>query len=74
VIISDEDFDNLLSNQNSKDEPNQFGFGLGFAIGGKWVADSGLFGEIFLGLVREFNDELHIQAYPPLGLNFGWRF
>jgi hypothetical protein len=50
VIISDEDFnfDNLLSNQNSKDEPNQFGFGLGFAIGGKWVADSGLFGEIFL--------------------------
>jgi hypothetical protein len=76
MIISDEDliFENSLSNQNSTDSKSQFGFGLGFAIGGKWVTDSGLFGEVFLGLGREFNDESYIEGYPRLGLNFGWRF
>ncbi len=76
MIISDEEliFENSLSNQISTESKNQFGFGLGFAIGGKWVANSGLFGEVFLGLGREFNDESYIEGYPRLGLNFGYRF
>lgn len=56
------------------EEKNRVGFGLGFAVGGKFVSKRGLFGEVYGGVGREFNDESFIEFYPRAGLNFGYRF
>jgi hypothetical protein len=56
------------------EDENPVGFGFGIGVGGKWVTDSGLFGEVYGGFGREFNEDSFIEAYPRLGLNFGYRF
>ena len=53
---------------------NFVSFGFGVAIGGKFISKTGLFGEIYAGLGREFVDDSFIEAYPRVGLNFGYRF
>jgi len=49
-------------------------YGFGVAVGGKFVSKTGLFGEIYGGIGREFLDESFIEVYPRVGLNFGYRF
>ncbi|MCH2213681.1 MAG: hypothetical protein MK086_00785 [Flavobacteriales bacterium] len=53
---------------------NFVSFGFGVAVGGKFISRTGLFGEIYVGLGREFVDESFVEAYPRVGLNFGYRF
>lgn len=60
------------SGQNNRE--NRAGFGLGVAVGGKFISKRGLFGEVLGGLGREFNDETFIEIYPRVGINFGFRF
>lgn len=55
-------------------EETKVGFGFGFAVGGKFVSNSGLFGEVYGGLGREFGDETDVDVFPRIGLNFGYRF
>jgi len=58
--------------QNNRE--NRAGFGLGVAVGGKFISKRGLFGEVLGGLGREFNDETSIEIFPRVGINFGFRF
>ena len=53
----------------------EFGFGLGLAIGGKFLTKSNWTGELLLGLGRTFiNDESVPGAYPRVGVSIGKRF
>jgi len=76
VIFSEnEDFFFLDNNGTVVEENESFvSFGFGVAVGGKFVSKTGLFGELFGGLGREFLDESFIEIYPRVGLNFGYRF
>ncbi|MGB6037661.1 MAG: hypothetical protein WBG42_15405 [Cryomorphaceae bacterium] len=63
------------SNGQYVEDDEQFvSFGFGVAVGGKFISRTGLFGEIFGGIGREFLDESYIEVYPRVGLNFGYRF
>ncbi|MFT6998276.1 MAG: hypothetical protein ACJAQ4_002037 [Cryomorphaceae bacterium] len=74
VIFSEEDvFESFPGNGQITSE-NRTGFGLGVAIGGKFISKRGLFGEVLGGLGREFNDKTSIEIYPRVGINFGFRF
>jgi hypothetical protein len=55
-------------------EETYYSFGFGVAVGGKFVSQSGLFGEIYGGLGREFKDESSLEIYPRSGLSLGYRF
>ena len=57
-----------------EDDEQYVSYGFGVAVGGKFVSKSGLFGEIYGGLGREFLDKSFIEIYPRVGLNFGYRF
>lgn len=56
------------------DDERYVSYGFGVAVGGKFVSKTGLFGEIYGGIGREFLDESFIEVYPRVGLNFGYRF
>jgi hypothetical protein len=76
VIFSENESNSFIDvNGIVFNEPESYtSFGFGVAIGGKFVSKTGLFGEIFAGIGREFLDESIIEVYPRLGLNFGFRF
>lgn len=57
-----------------EDGEQYFSYGFGVAIGGKFVSKTGLFGELYGGVGREFLDDSYIEVYPRVGLNFGYRF
>ena len=48
-------------------------FGMGFAIGGKFLARNGFIGEIYAGMGRVFGDSA-AEAYPRIGICLGNRF
>ncbi|MCZ4410335.1 hypothetical protein O3Q51_16080 [Cryomorphaceae bacterium 1068] len=76
VIFSENDntiFIDDNGNATYSDE-SYVSFGLGIAVGGKFVSKTGIFGEIYGGIGREFLDESFIEVYPRVGLNFGYRF
>jgi hypothetical protein len=54
-------------------EENKFGFGLGIAVGSKFVTTSGFVFDVYAGLGRNLL-ESDGQAYPRLGLTIGKRF
>ncbi len=54
-------------------EENKFGFGLGIAVGGKFVTTSGFVFDVYAGLGRNLL-ESDGQVYPRLGLTIGKRF
>jgi hypothetical protein len=74
VIFSEEDVFEYFPGNSLITGENRTGFGLGVAIGGKFISKRGLFGEVLGGLGREFNDETSIEIYPRVGINFGFRF
>jgi hypothetical protein len=74
VIFSEEDVFEYFPGNSLNTSENRTGFGLGVAIGGKFISKRGLFGEVLGGLGREFNDETSIEIYPRVGINFGFRF
>ncbi|MFD1631744.1 hypothetical protein [Pseudopedobacter beijingensis] len=52
-----------------------FGYGLGFAVGAKFLSNKGLIGEVFAGLGRYFNAKDYMTGqYPRLGVLIGKRF
>ncbi len=58
---------------DSQYEENKFGFGLGIAVGGKFVTTSGFVFDVYTGLGRNLL-ESDGQVYPRLGLTIGKRF
>jgi hypothetical protein len=76
VIFSENDNTIFIDNNGvaTYGDESYVSFGLGIAIGGKFVSKTGIFGEIYTGIGREFVDESFIEVYPRLGLNFGYRF
>lgn len=63
-----------INGQYVEDDERFVSYGFGVALGGKFVSKTGLFGEIYGGVGREFLDESFIEVYPRVGLNFGYRF
>lgn len=49
-------------------------FGLGGAIGAKFLTRNGLLGEIFAGAGRFIGENRSVEAYPRLGVTVGKRF
>lgn len=53
------------------------GWGLGLALGWKWISKSGFVGEVYSGAGRNFlssSDEVGIGAYLRMGVSLGYRF
>lgn len=64
-----------LYSEKNRGEENTFGFGLGIAIGGKFINKKGFIGELILGGGRNFsNTDLIGEAYPRFGISIGKRF
>lgn len=57
-----------------KYEFTRFDFGLGAAIGAKFLAKNGFLGEIFAGAGRFLGENRSVEAYPRLGVSLGKRF
>jgi len=56
-------------------DKNKIGFGLGIAIGGKFLTKSGFIGEIYIGGGRNFvNTDIIDSGYPRAGISIGKRF
>ena len=53
---------------------NDFGFGLGFAIGGKFINSNGFIGEFFGGLGSNIGSDSNSQFYPRIGVSIGKQF
>lgn len=68
-----EDSINGTSNYTRTKE-NTTNFGLGAAIGGKFLARNGFLGEVFGGVGRLFGDTRVTEAYPRIGISIGKRF
>lgn len=49
-------------------------FGLGAAVGGKFLTRNGFLGEAFLGVGRVFGERRFIEEYPRIGITIGKRF
>lgn len=60
---------------NIKKDGSKMGFGLGVAIGGKFLTKNGFIGEIYIGGGRNFmnTDEID-NGYPRVGISIGKRF
>lgn len=57
--------------RNGKTSTN---FGLGAAVGGKFLTRNGFLGEAFLGVGRVFGERRYIEEYPRIGITIGKRF
>lgn len=57
----------------NENEENKFGFGLGIAVGSKFITTSGFVFDIYAGLGRNLLKS-NGQVYPRLGLTLGKRF
>ena len=54
---------------------NAVGFGLGIAVGGKFITKNGFIGELYLGGGRNFlNTDKIDEGYPRIGISIGKRF
>ncbi|NNK81944.1 MAG: DUF3575 domain-containing protein [Flavobacteriaceae bacterium] len=54
---------------------NETGFGLGIAVGGKFLSKRNWIGELHLGLGRTLiNEDKIAEAYPRVGISIGKRF
>ncbi|MFO7791339.1 MAG: DUF3575 domain-containing protein [Bacteroidales bacterium] len=70
-ILFSQDYYNYTNNERS----NYIGFGLGIAIGVKFITSSGWIGELYGGGGRNFINEDKISGgYPRLGVTIGKRF
>ncbi len=52
----------------------KFNFGIGGAVGKKYLAKNGFSGEVFGGVGKFFGDNRSVNVYPRLGLTLGKRF
>ncbi len=52
---------------------NEFSFGMGIAVGGKFVLNDSFVLDVYGGLGRFFGND-SMEAYPRLGINLGYRF
>ena len=52
----------------------KFNFGLGAAIGAKFLTRNGFIGEIYAGAGRFLGDQRSIDAFPRIGITIGKRF
>lgn len=58
---------------DTNETQTQTSFGLGAAVGGKFLSRNGLIGEVYAGLGRLFGDS-SLGAYPRFGISLGKRF
>lgn len=52
----------------------KFNFGLGAAIGAKFLTRNGFLGEVYAGAGRFLGDQRSIDAFPRIGITIGKRF
>ncbi len=52
----------------------KFNFGLGAAVGKKFLTKNNFLGEIFGGVGRFFGDQRSVEVYPRVGISLGKRF
>lgn len=77
LVVSETEVITIFNEMNQEEEisvEDEYSFGFGVAVGGKFVSDSGLFGEIYGGIGREFRDASDLEVYPRVGLVMGYRF
>lgn len=77
AIFSAEDYYYDYSSFTSVEEDASVHFGLGIAIGGKFVTKNGTIVDLVLGLGRNLtndDDFSSLETYPRLGISFGKRF
>ncbi|UKT65716.1 hypothetical protein [Pedobacter mucosus] len=58
----------------SFDSSAKLNFGLGAAVGAKFLTRNGFLGEIFGGVGRFLGSDRNVEAYPRLGITLGKRF
>jgi hypothetical protein len=58
----------------SNNSSTNFNFGLGAAVGAKFLTRNGFLGEIFGGAGRFLGDNRSLEAYPRVGVTIGKRF
>lgn len=65
----------IIGSVNANNNVKKMGFGVGFAIGHKFLSKNGFIGEIYAGAGRNFmNTEIIGNGYPRLGVSIGKRF
>ena len=69
ILISEESFEDFGTNSS-----NELGAGVGISVGGKFLTDTGLIGEVVLGVSRNFNGSSNTVAFPRIGIMLGKRF
>lgn len=72
-LTESEDYDYYYDMSN-KDQPNEFDFALGVAIGAKFITSKGFTFEFFSGIGRNLFNEHSLEVVPRAGLSFGKRF
>ena len=63
--------DSYYSAKNGTDKTS---FGLGAAVGAKFLTRNGFLGEVFGGVGRLFGETGGVEAYPRIGISLGKRF
>ena len=70
-----ENFSNIYYPNNQPIVPvTKFNFGLGAAIGKKYLTKNGFLGEITGGVGRFFGENRSVDVYPRIGISLGKRF
>ncbi|GLB53162.1 hypothetical protein NBRC110019_22020 [Neptunitalea chrysea] len=72
-IEDDLEYDSLLMGTFYKEE-NKLGYGVGIAVGGKFMTRSNWVAELYTGVGRNFVDSENYQFYPRAGITIGKRF
>lgn len=74
VVGYDKEFP--VSNGSSMEikEESSVKVGAGLAVGGKYITQSGFFGEAFAGVGRIFGSDDFLEFYPRVGISLGKRF
>ncbi len=61
--------------ENANTNVKKMGFGMGLAIGGKFLTKNGFIGELYIGGGRNFMNTDYIDGgYPRIGISIGKRF
>lgn len=73
-VRQNDSFYDQLSNQIKENKETRFNFGLGAAIGKKYLTKNNYLGEIFGGVGRFFGNNTTADVYPRIGISLGKRF
>ena len=73
-LTESENYDDYYYDMSDRDQPNEFDFALGVAVGAKFITSKGFTFEFFTGIGRNLFNEYSLEVVPRAGLTFGKRF